>query len=1246
MSIFYFRTLILGSDPDSIHFYISRAFGEPGEDKETYVSWYKEVKVLDNVCDLEIDALISVSADLDKIIPMVDGIIYFLNPVVQEESELFEMILPDIFSVKRDIPTIVVFYDQDGILPISVNELLTHIWVNFPSLEAFVNLPPKDFHQALQALCLAIINGDTPLNIENAWMRFPIFIQMANIYFNNQNYYYAAQAIRKTAQIADIYNKEEFYIISEQAAYLYSKMSLYLEASKILEKVDIKKSANFKKLYAEAMVREANLYFKRNEYEKAAKTYETAAQWSSIELLDKTLINEAFSLSINSWISACRVEDAFRILQSLPHQEVIVILKEISNKIGAAAEYLVSINNFELAREQLYRAVNRYQLEDLFDELKDLTNKLTEVLIKLFKKQIKEQKKHAAKNTYDELENMWSSYNVKKPDLDPTLEELINQFFGSNNFEIATILIDKLNSSILKKQLAKVRDELEDKFRVQKKKEIEDYINKGIQIIKEFTEAEQNIIIEMNSQKINEANEYVKQNSYITAANLLKKQAKFLKSIGKDEIKEQILTRSLEVLLEGLEFENFFLIFNQLSSDMKKKYLTRIFPKFLQKLREIRKSEDYERIFKIFESSIRIYRDQMLYDQSKEISLVFIKVIKANALKILEGEDNLLPAVNKAELLIKKVLNIASAYLDKEENIRITFNKIYKRITEIYIELDNLHLAHVYNDKIEKAVYKIELHKKIELLEAKKSEIRSKKAKKIRKGEELKEKDSIIEKRAQEARLDRENDMKERKGLKRGYFKDGLSNLKSQQYNEALEIYKNSINRLNITKKYKLAGVSLAIACLILMKQNKFEDAMNLLTETKKKLSGYGKLFSEAFAVTLIEYVIDLMTFQDEEKYKESLHFFEILPLFEEELLLLYDLMGKEYQIEGQRGRTVEMFTKLKEIQRDIKNLAEYIEKETHSVKQREVIKNQYWRLILDDISNGKMLSASTGYFESISKLKKEGYIKPAATSLILGSMILIKEEGVKTAEEEFRNHLNQNKSDLNNLPEIKIMKYLFPAIKNDEKIVINLIVDLFIERLVLFEPEIQILRNIAGEDISEEDQIKEMLTREEFGEYTKFQVEIDQRYGKLQAKAVDARRDNETMIKKRKPMRKRYYTPIIELLESKNFKGAADKYLQLAYSFSKRKDLESSSLMVILHGLSLLKANESLKQIKNNVNMYLKSLGVNKKLVEETFYIMLFMFLIDVILYNFDQYLPKIKESLEILPLFEEEEILIDIRE
>ncbi len=37
--------------------------------------------------------------------------------------------------------------------------------------------------------------------------------------------------------------------------------------------------------------------------------------------------------------------------------------------------------------------------------------------------------------------------------------------------------------------------------------------------------------------------------------------------------------------LEGIFFKEFFSTFDELSDDMKKKYLTRVFPQFIQKLK-------------------------------------------------------------------------------------------------------------------------------------------------------------------------------------------------------------------------------------------------------------------------------------------------------------------------------------------------------------------------------------------------------------------------------------------------------------------------------------------------------------------------------------------------------------------------------------------------------------------------------------------------------------------------------------
>jgi len=1086
---YIFKALILG-DPQVIEFYMLRAFGEPGEDHGTYFEWYKEIKVLEDVCDLEIDVVTSDQADFDALLTMVDGIIYFLNPLIKEESELFEMILPDIFSVKRDIPTILIFYDQNGILPISINELLENVWVNYPSLEAFVNLPPKDFHQALQSLSLAMINGDTPLNIENAWMRFPIFIQMANIYFSNKNYYYAAQAVKKASLIAEIYNKEEFFIFCEQAAFLYSKMNLYLEASKILEKVDKTKSINYKNLYADAMIREGNLYFNRKEFEKAASQYERTAQWSSIESLDTALIYDAFKLAINSWISACKVENAFKILDNLPHKLVLSILMEISEKIQEAADYLIETNNFEQAREQLYNAVNKYQREGLFEDLKDLTAQLTKILIHIFKQFVSDGNILAAKNIYDELENMLEAYKVEKSDLDSTLEKLISGFLDENDFETASVLINKLNSRILRQNLTKIRDEFEDRHSVLVREEHAAYINKGIEILREFFEAEIDIIIKMNTKIIKEAEELSKQGDFLRASIQLKNQAKYLKNIGKFEIKDQIFTKSLDTSLEGTVFKEFFTTFNELSDDMKKKYLTRVFLKFIQKLRELKEIDDYKEKELILEKSNRIFRSQMLYEESKEISLIYIDIIKEEALRILENEGNR-SGITEAEELIKKALNISESYLEKKERSNITYDKIFKKIAEIFIYLGDLPSANAFNDKIEDKKYKSDIHKEIEKLESREIATASKRAEDLYKEEILKEQASIIKKKGSEALLEREIELRKRKALKRVHFKDALEKIKLKEYGESFELYKKSIIKLNNVQKYNLAGVSLAIASFLLILKEEFDEIKKLNAEIKNSLSSLGRLFSETYPVTLINYIIDLKKFHDEEKIKEALGDFENLPLFEEELVLLYDYLGKDYREE------------------------------------------------LD--------------------VKKEAELK-----------------------------LNK-----------KMIK---------------------------------------------EDDDSQGLSRKELGDLSKLKIDMDQRYGKIKSLMVEIRSDRDKILKNRNAMRKRYYSDILKLLGSQNYRDASVKYYELAKTIAKRKDLVISSLLVLLHGLVLIKLGEPIKSIKKNINEFLDGLGINKKFVKETYYLMVILFIIDVKLYNLDKYRLKTKKILEILPLLEEEKELIDL--
>jgi len=1246
---YIFKILLLGLDGEAVSFYALRAFGEEGENKGAYLEWYKEAKAFDDICDLEVVAITDViNADFDEIIPTVDGIIYFLNPLNKEEFEYFDIILPIVKSVKRNIPIVLMYYDQQGIIPLSINELLESLWFKYLDVEAFVNLSPAEFYQVLQCLCVAMISGDTPLNIENAWMRFPIYIQLANIFFKKAEkefkpefYFFAAQAIKKAAIIADILNKEEFYIMCEQAAFLYSKVKLYLDASQILQNVDKKKSENFKKLYADSIVLEGNKLFNKRQYDLAARQYLAAAQWSSIELKDNDLRDESFLLAINSWISACKVENAFKIINGLPHERALLILSEIPQKIVAMADYLIKEKKYLAARDQLYSAVSAYQQEGLFDELEIVTAKLTEDLMILFTQQLKEEEKRfLAKQSYDEIENLWETYNVKKSNIDAQLENLIKLFLDNLEFGDATILINKLNSLSVKKKLTKLSSTVEDENKELIKKEIEENIEKGVKILKGFIEKELEIFTEINTLVIQEANLLIENNDYPKAANLAKTQADFFKLIAREDIQNQMLEKTLDILLIGKIFDQFFKVYRELSKRTKKEYLKNKLAIIIEKLNEIVEEREYEENEKIFQLFISIIREQMLYEQSKEISEIFIESIKAEGLKIVESSEDKF-AIAASLNLIKKATDISLAYMEKPE---LSFNNIYKRITEIYITLDNLSSAHEFSDKIDDKWLKAELNKKIERLEAEKSAIISKKAEESFEGEVLKEKRSIIQSKAREALQDKERDFKQRKALKRAYYIDALEYLSMQDLDNAIEKYKESINHLIRTKKYNLAGVSLAVLFSLLIKQNKIEDINKILIHTKTSLSSLEKSFTETFPVSLVEYLIDIEKLSDPVALNESIQFMGNLPLFDEEILLISDILGKSLKKISEPEDLKKQIIEIEKIKDKINELAKSIRKERQDVARRKLMKNQYWKLALGDLSNKKFQVAINEYSDTIPKLLEKKLYKQASISLILSTFLIIKTKGSSLAKSYLNDELTKHKEyALEDIPEIQITKELLSALDNNFLELIDLCINLLIEKLTLFDPEILLLESLlAGKEERGEQEAK--LTRKEVGEKKLLNIEMDQRMGKLLQKMGDTRREQKEFLKKRSVMKKRYYKDVIISLESNSFKKVGLQYLELAKAMSKRKDLRTSSLLILLHGLSLLKANEPIKEIKTKVKDFLDSLGLNKQLVEDTYHITLINIYLDVISHNLDKYLPNIREMLELLPLFDEEKQLIEI--
>ncbi|MFX0047295.1 MAG: hypothetical protein ACFE8G_03920, partial [Candidatus Hermodarchaeota archaeon] len=326
--------------------------------------------------------------------------------------------------------------------------------------------------------------------------------------------------------------------------------------------------------------------------------------------------------------------------------------------------------------------------------------------------------------------------------------------------------------------------------------------------------------------------------------------------------------------------------------------------------------------------------------------------------------------------------------------------------------------------------------------------------------------------------------------------------------------------------------------------------------------------------------------------------------------------------------------------------LANKIPREKKEIAKRKLMQNQYWKLALENLSNQKFEIAANDYTDTIPILLEKKFFRQAALSLILNIFIIVKVKDVfaaKTKLNDIFTKYKEHKSNFEDLPEIKILNNIISALEDDNSELLHLCTKLLNEKLVLFEPEVSFLESFISEG-QKSLPTEEKLSRKELGEKRKFDIIITQKLSKLERKMGDVRKERSEFLKQRNPMRKRYYKELLILLESKDYYEAGLKYFELAKILLKRGDLMTSSLMVLLYGLSFLKSNESTQKIRSNLNSYLDATGLNKQLIKDTYYVSCIDFILDVISNRLDEYLQKIKDLLKILPLFEEEKPLIEI--
>ncbi|MFX1236796.1 MAG: hypothetical protein ACFE8P_03650, partial [Promethearchaeota archaeon] len=370
------------------------------------------------------------------------------------------------------------------------------------------------------------------------------------------------------------------------------------------------------------------------------------------------------------------------------------------------------------------------------------------------------------------------------------------------------------------------------------------------------------------------------------------------------------------------------------------------------------------------------------------------------------------------------------------------------------------------------------------------------------------------------------------------------------------------------------------------------------------------------------------------------------LPLFDEEIDILYRYLGHE-RIKLDKDKSIEKLANISDIEKNIKEIAEKIEKSKNDIGKRKLMKDLYWKEALKDLSEGRLANAIIGYLDAFNELIKKNLFKFAVFSLVFGCLILINEKNARIAGLTLEKQLSMlpkiKRNQIKEFPEIQLMEHIINAHKSNSKALIRVSYEILINRLILLEAEIEFLNKFADKAIDLERE-QEALTRKERARLSTYKLQLEQAFDNLQQKKRDIISDSKLFLDKRKAMRRRYYENILSFLNDKQYYKASEEYLKLAYNISKRKDFKTSSLMMLLHTLSSLKITGKIKDMKETVDGYLNSLGLNKPLVRETFEMSLLLFILDVKNNNLTGYSDKVKDLLGALPLFEEEKHLIKI--
>ena len=458
---------------------------------------------------------------------------------------------------------------------------------------------------------------------------------------------------------------------------------------------------------------------------------------------------------------------------------------------------------------------------------------------------------------------------------------------------------------------------------------------------------------------------------------------------------------------------------------------------------------------KLINSVIKLYRNHLLYDESRIFAEVLIQSLIQFGSILASHHDG--KEMNDAIEVGRKIEQLSGMYLDNKE---FDLDGIFVKIVEYKINQDDLINAHAFNDKLNDKTVANEFNSRMEKIESQRSGALAQKAKGAQELKIFADQLSQLKNLSRDQKMAQSNLEHTRTGLKRRYYQDGLDRIKANNLTEAVNTFIQTAIELAKTKKFELAGVTTAVIGIITLNMH---DINLTETQIKKIDAAVGSsrgIFHETYQMRVMDYIIQMMKARNLTAVKEAIRLLDVLPLFPEERSILEKLMKDSSLLEKSQETPSEEGESLVNSDSGMNILINKIEHDPTANSRRLInsFESKYWTHCQDAFADQDYQQASTYYMNYTDEFLTRKNEKIAVTTLIMGFLSLLK---IKSAIDVYRDfekyifHLKKQNEKFTQLAEIKVLDYFIQKYEDKaETTTLRAITDAFQAKLPLYDWE------------------------------------------------------------------------------------------------------------------------------------------------------------------------------------------------